>query len=93
MRISIGCIKNIDLKLEMTNLLIKFIKIFRLNTSFVNAAHERNVDLIPIDFGAADEAKYVINNWVANSTNNHIKELIISPDGLGTDSKVVLTNR
>lgn len=64
----------------------------RLNTSFVNAAHERSVDLIPVDFGAPEEAKYIINNWVSNSTNNHIKQLIISPDGLGTDSKVILTN-
>lgn len=63
-----------------------------MNTSFENAAHERKIDLIPVDFASADEAKYVINNWVANATNNHIKELIISPDGLGTDSKVILTN-
>lgn len=63
-----------------------------MNASFENAAHERNIDLIPVNFASADEAKYIINNWVANATNNHIKELLISPDGLGTDSKVILTN-
>lgn len=70
----------------------KLFGFFRLNTSFVNAAHERSVDLIPVNFGSPEEAKYAINNWVANATNNHIKELIISADGLGTDSKLILTN-
>lgn len=58
----------------------------------MNAAHERNVDLVPVNFVDSEAAKYAINNWVANSTNNHIKELLISADGLGTDSKVILTN-
>lgn len=69
-----------------------FTQNFRLNSSFEQAAHERSIDLIPVNFASADEAKYVINNWVANATNNYIRELITSPDGLGTDSKVILTN-
>lgn len=64
----------------------------RLNNSFVHAAHERSVDIVPINFESADETKYVINNWVANATQNRIRELIKSSDAIGSDTQVILTN-
>lgn len=62
----------------------------RLNNSFINAAHEREVDIVPVNFESADETKYVINNWVANATNSRIKELI--KDTFSSDTQVILTN-
>lgn len=55
-------------------------------------AHERSVDIIPVNFESADETKYKINNWVANATNNRIKELVTSSDGLDIQTQVVLAN-
>lgn len=64
----------------------------RLNNSFVQAAHERSVDIVPVNFESVDETKFVINNWVANATNNRIKELLKSSDAIATDTQVILTN-
>lgn len=47
---------------------------------------------MPINFESAEETKYVINNWVANATNNRIKELIRSSDVISGDTQVILTN-
>lgn len=77
--------------MEIVQDVVSFLN-FRLNASFEHAAHERNIDLVPVNFASSDEAIYIINNWVANATNNHIKELVISPDGLSSNSKVILTN-
>lgn len=47
---------------------------------------------MPVNFDAADEAKYVINNWVANATNNRIREFFKPDDGFNSDTQVILTN-
>lgn len=65
---------------------------FRLNDSFAKAAYERMVDIVPVNFESADETKYVINNWVANATNNRIKELIKPNEAFSSDTQVILTN-
>lgn len=65
---------------------------YRLNDSFINAALERSVDIVPVNFESSDETKYVINNWVANATNNRIKELIKPNDAFSSDTQVILTN-
>lgn len=69
-----------------------YFDICRLNGSFVQAAHDRDVDIVPVNFESADETRYVINNWVSNVTNNRIKELIKQSDAFGSGSQVILTN-
>lgn len=49
------------------------------------------MDIVPVNFESADETKYVINNWVANATNNRIKELI-KDSSYSSDTQVILTN-
>lgn len=50
-----------------------------------------NAGLKLVDFSNPDEAKALINLWVATQTNDKIKELI--PDGVLTDmTRMVLTN-
>lgn len=44
-----------------------------------------------INFAQKTEAAAIINNWVANETNDKITNLI-SPDSLGADTRMVLVN-
>lgn len=66
--------------------------LFRLNNSFISAAHDRDVNIVPVNFESPDETKYVINNWVANATNNRIKEFLKPEHPISTDTQVILTN-
>lgn len=64
----------------------------RLNNSFIESALDREVDIVPVNFDSSDETKYVINNWVANATNNRIKEFFKPSDAISSDTQVILTN-
>lgn len=63
-----------------------------MNNSFIQAAHDRDVNIVPVNFDSQEEAKYTINNWVANATNNRIKDFFKPGDAISTDSQVILTN-
>lgn len=66
--------------------------LFRLNNSFISAAYDRNVNIVPVNFESPDETKYVINNWVANATNNRIRDIIKPEHPFSSDTQVILTN-
>lgn len=66
--------------------------LLRLNDTFIQAAHDRDVDIVPVNFESQEETKYVINNWVANATNNRIKDFFKPGDAINTDAQVILTN-
>lgn len=42
-------------------------------------ANERNIGVIRVNFNSAEESGYIVNNWVANATNNKIRH-IFKPD-------------
>lgn len=50
----------------------------------------RGTEIIPVDFNNYDEAGYVINSWIANTTRNQINSLY-KPDK-GRNAKVLLAN-
>lgn len=64
----------------------------RLNNSFIQAAHDRDVNIVPVNFQSPDETRYVINNWVANATNNRIKEFFKPEHPISSETQVILTN-
>lgn len=58
--------------------------------SLVNGAYGSAVE--PIDFShAPNPSRLTINDWVAKQTNDKIKDLL-SPDGVTSDTRVVITN-
>lgn len=61
-----------------------------LNSTFVHEARSRDVNVQPIDFGNTNEALYIINNWIASATKNHIRNLF-KPDHL-YGLRLLLTN-
>lgn len=62
----------------------------RLNNSFIREAHERHIDILPVNFANADVSSYVVNNWVANATRNQIKS-IFRPD-VNRGTRLLLAN-
>jgi serpin B len=45
----------------------------------------------PVDFGAAEESRKIINNWVEEKTREKIKDLLLAGD-VGAGTRLVLTN-
>lgn len=50
-----------------------------MNDSFAREASNRQIDVVPVNFNVPVESGFIINNWVANATNNLIKN-IFKPD-------------
>ncbi len=55
------------------------------------AKDDYGAELTDLDFGASEEARKTINDWVAKQTNDKIKDLI-PPGVLDVDTRLVLTN-
>lgn len=53
-------------------------------------AQNRHIDILPVNFGSADESNYIVNNWVANATKNKIRS-IYKPD-INRGTRVLLAN-
>lgn len=50
------------------------------------------MQIVPVNFESQEETKYVINNWVANATNNRIKSFFNPGDAINSDAQMILTN-
>lgn len=66
---------------------------YPLLNEYINILHQSyGATAENLDFKAAPaNSRYIINNWVADKTNNIIKALI-PPDGINNDTRLVLTN-
>nr|XP_023018608.1 antichymotrypsin-2-like [Leptinotarsa decemlineata] len=65
---------------------------FKIETSFKNLAEDvYKSDVVNVDFSNSQYATDLINNWVAESTNNRIQNLI-DPKSISSSTRIVLVN-
>ncbi len=65
---------------------------FRFLPNFLQTTRDQyGADLVALNFDQTEEARYVINTWVEERTDGHIRDLIRSDD-LPADTRLVLTN-
>ena len=64
----------------------------KFEPDFLRVTREQyQADLVPIDFDQSEQARQTINDWIAQSTSDKIKELI--PAGvIDSATRMVLTN-
>ena len=83
--------KQFNESVELANLLVVDEEL-DINEVFVKKLEEFYFSNIKeVDFSQPEESARLINNWVANKTENLIKEFL-SPDAISDDSRLVLLN-
>lgn len=83
--------KQFNESVELANLLVVDEEL-DINEIFVKKLEEFYFSNIKeVDFSQPEESARLINNWVANKTENLIKEFL-SPDAISDDSRLVLLN-
>ena len=81
----------VEIKIELANLIFVDKTFYIKNDYESTLKHAFLTEVMQVDYSNGKESEDTINDWVANKTNNLIKDLI-SPGSLDPDTRLMLLN-